>query len=292
MDYLARESAPFSPETWEKIDSAVIDNAKKHMVCRRFLNIYGPLGPGASTVPVDGPNKAESLENGLGRITGRKLVELPQFYEDFTLLWRDIEESEKLDRPLDLSAAASAAQRSAKREDELILFGNKALGAEGLMTAAGSYKIKRGTWNEGEDAYKDVAHAIAYLSSNSKLGRYALVLSPELYLDLQRLQPNVGLLELDRISKELEIYPGADKVSLMLNVPHRPGALYGMIARFAALGLNLTKLESRPIAGTDFEFMFYFDLDASVYDEDALGLLCELDEGPEAFTYLGSYSEG
>ena len=72
------------------------------------------------------------------------------------------------------------------------------------MTAAGSYKIKRGTWNEGEDAYKDVAHAIAYLSSNSKLGRYALVLSPELYLDLQRLQPNVGLLELDRISKELE----------------------------------------------------------------------------------------
>lgn len=49
MDYLARESAPFSPETWEKIDSTVIDNAKKHMVCRRFLNIYGPLGPGAST---------------------------------------------------------------------------------------------------------------------------------------------------------------------------------------------------------------------------------------------------
>ena len=93
------------------------------------------------------------------------------------------------------------------------------------------------------------------------------------------------------ISKELEIYPGADKMSLMLNVPHRPGALYGMIAKFAALGLNLTKLESRPIAGTDFEFMFYFDLDASVYDEAALGLLCELDEGPEAFTYLGSYSE-
>ena len=115
MDYLARESAPFSPETWEKIDSAVIDNAKKHMVCRRFLNIYGPLGPGASTVPVDGPNKAESLENGLGRITGRKLVELPQFYEDFTLLWRDIKESESWTArwtspppPLPPSAAPSA----------------------------------------------------------------------------------------------------------------------------------------------------------------------------------------
>lgn len=93
------------------------------------------------------------------------------------------------------------------------------------------------------------------------------------------------------IAKQLEIYPGADKISLMLNVQHKPGALYSMIAKFSALGLNLTKLESRPIAGTDFEFMFYFDLDASVYDEAALQLLSELDEGPETFTFLGSYSE-
>ena len=93
------------------------------------------------------------------------------------------------------------------------------------------------------------------------------------------------------IAKDLQIYPGADRMSLMLNVEHKPGALYAMIARFAALGLNLTKLESRPIAGTDFEFMFYFDLDASVYAPEALQLLSELDAGPETFTYLGSYSE-
>lgn len=93
------------------------------------------------------------------------------------------------------------------------------------------------------------------------------------------------------IARELEIYPGANKMSLMLNVEHKPGALYSMIAKFAALGLNLTKLESRPIAGTDFEFMFYFDLDASAYDPAALQLLAELDEGPESFTYLGSYLE-
>ncbi|HNX61359.1 MAG TPA: prephenate dehydratase domain-containing protein [Candidatus Limiplasma sp.] len=93
------------------------------------------------------------------------------------------------------------------------------------------------------------------------------------------------------IAKELQIYPGANRMSLMLNVRHTPGALYAMIAKFAALGLNLTKIESRPIAGTDFEFMFYFDLDASVYAPEALQLLCELDAGPEPFTYLGSYSE-
>ena len=93
------------------------------------------------------------------------------------------------------------------------------------------------------------------------------------------------------IAKELQIYPGADRMSLMLNVQHTPGALYAMISKFAALGLNLNKIESRPIAGTDFEFMFYFDLDASVYAPEALQLLCELDAGPETFTYLGSYSE-
>ena len=93
------------------------------------------------------------------------------------------------------------------------------------------------------------------------------------------------------IAKELEIYPGANKMGLMLTVQHKPGALYAMIAKFSALGLNLTKLESRPIAGTDFEFMFYFDLDASVYDEAALRLLSELDSGPEQFTFLGGYSE-
>ncbi len=93
------------------------------------------------------------------------------------------------------------------------------------------------------------------------------------------------------IAKDLEIYPDANKMSLMLNVQHKPGALYSMIAKFSALGLNLTKLESRPIAGTDFEFMFYFDLDASIYDEAALKLVSQLDEGPETFTYLGSYAE-
>lgn len=93
------------------------------------------------------------------------------------------------------------------------------------------------------------------------------------------------------ISKDLEIYPGADKVSLMLTASHKPGALYELIAKFSALGLNLTKLESRPIPGTDFEFMFYFDMNASVYDSQVIRLLSALSKETEQFTYLGSYTE-
>ncbi|MCB6994269.1 chorismate mutase [bacterium 210820-DFI.6.37] len=93
------------------------------------------------------------------------------------------------------------------------------------------------------------------------------------------------------ISKNLEIYPGANKISLMLSVPHRPNALYHMIAKFSSLGVNLTKLESRPIPGSDFEFMFYFDMEASVYSPEFVSLLGQLENQPEIFVFLGCYSE-
>ena len=64
-----------------------------------------------------------------------------------------------------------------------------------------------------------------------------------------------------------------------------------MLARFSSLGLNLTKLESRNIPGSDFEFMFYFDIEASVLKEEVLDLLCELDLSPETFVFLGNYTE-
>ena len=93
------------------------------------------------------------------------------------------------------------------------------------------------------------------------------------------------------ISKKLEIYPGADRTSLMMVLPHRQGSLYRALSRFYALGINLNKLESRPLPGKEFEFMFYFDLDASVYSKGLIQLIGELPAICERFQYLGSYSE-
>ena len=89
----------------------------------------------------------------------------------------------------------------------------------------------------------------------------------------------------------MEIYPGSNKISLILSLPHVPRSLYHTIAKFAALGINLTKLESRPIPGSDFEFMFYFDLEASVYSPELINLLSELENQPETFVFLGCYTE-
>lgn len=93
------------------------------------------------------------------------------------------------------------------------------------------------------------------------------------------------------ISKDLEIYPGADKTSFVLTLPHRPGSLYHTLARFYALGINVIKLESRPMQNKDFEFMFYFDMSVSVYDDAFYEILEQLSDECEYFNYLGSYSE-
>lgn len=93
------------------------------------------------------------------------------------------------------------------------------------------------------------------------------------------------------ISRNLEIYPGSDKTSIMMILNHKPGALYKVLARMYTLGINVTKLESRPIPDREFEFMFYFDLETSIYSEEFIQLMCELDELCEEFKYLGSYTE-
>lgn len=93
------------------------------------------------------------------------------------------------------------------------------------------------------------------------------------------------------ITNKLEVYPGADRTTLMLVAPHKPGSLYRILSRFNSLGINLLKLESRPIPDRDFEFMFYFDLEAPVYSPKFAQLLSELERECDEFTYLGSYLE-
>ena len=93
------------------------------------------------------------------------------------------------------------------------------------------------------------------------------------------------------ISKKLEIYPGANRTTVMMTLPHRPGSLCRALSRFYSLGINITKLESRPLPERDFQFMFYFDLETSVYSGEFSRMIDDLDSISEEFRYLGSYSE-
>ncbi len=93
------------------------------------------------------------------------------------------------------------------------------------------------------------------------------------------------------IAKEPEIYPGADKTSIVLTIPHKPGSLSRLLSQIDAMHINLTKLESRPIPGHDFEFLFYFDLESPIESPALLRLLGELESSSEKFRYLGTYRE-
>lgn len=93
------------------------------------------------------------------------------------------------------------------------------------------------------------------------------------------------------IAKEPKIYSGADRTSIMINIPNRPGTLFRILSRFNATGVNLVKLESRQIPEREFEYRFYFDIEASVYSDEFLSLMCELYECGEQFKYFGTYAE-
>ena len=93
------------------------------------------------------------------------------------------------------------------------------------------------------------------------------------------------------ISRKPEIYPGANKISLFVVLPNKPGALHNVISKFAALDLNLTKLESRPTPGREFEYSFYLDFDAQVVAPGIPQLFDELENEADEIVFLGNYSE-
>lgn len=95
------------------------------------------------------------------------------------------------------------------------------------------------------------------------------------------------------IARELSVSERANKLGVMLSLPHRPGSLCEVISKFAAIGVNLTKLESRPVASSPFEFRFVFEFEASVKSPDVRALLSELSTDPETdhFAFLGAYEE-
>ncbi|MDD4312691.1 MAG: prephenate dehydratase, partial [Eubacteriales bacterium] len=92
------------------------------------------------------------------------------------------------------------------------------------------------------------------------------------------------------IAKNPIIYAGSNKISLILDCKNEPGALNSILTKISAYGVNTSKIESCPVTGRNFEFIFFFDLDASVREQGVLPMLEELERISESFTFLGNYS--
>lgn len=93
------------------------------------------------------------------------------------------------------------------------------------------------------------------------------------------------------ISKKLCIPENANKISLCFSLPHVTGSLYSLLCRFNSLGLNLTKIESRPRQDKDFEYLFYLDFSGNVHSDNVVDLISQLSEEMPEFSFLGNYCE-
>src|SRR5580704_3496274 len=81
----------------------------------------------------------------------------------------------------------------------------------------------------------------------------------------------------------------ANKLSVVFQAAHRPGALFHALEPFARRGINLMKIESRPILGRPWEYRFYLDLQASVRDPEVAAAITELEKLTVNLRILGSY---
>lgn len=94
------------------------------------------------------------------------------------------------------------------------------------------------------------------------------------------------------ISKEKIFSKNSNKLSLILELPHKMGTLYNILEIFALNGLNLVKIESRPIPERNFEYRFFIDIEGSLNSVDLVKVLSILKKKVKFLKILGNYCAG
>ncbi len=175
-----------------------------------------------------------------------------------------------------------------KFEDiKIIRSHEQALGQCSAFIASLGGKVKAESCLNTAMAAKDVSMSdgsIAAISSHSCAELYGLEVLRD---NIQDSDNNYTKFIL--IQKDLQIYPGSNRISFIFSCPNTPGALADILAMFTSHGVNMIKLESCPVTGRNFEFIFYVELDASVRDKGVVPMLEELERTCDSFTLLGNY---
>ena len=197
---------PLTPEEQAQMQARVVDAARRHLVGRRFIDLFGPLGAGVEALRIDQSVAAERASLDLGLADPRPPLHrathnpsaVPLIYRDFTLHWRDIAAAHENKVPLDFAVAELAAIACANREDELIFYGDESLGIPGLLTIADRIQVPQGDWRTPGEGLAAVVRAAEALQQENPLP-YALLLSPRLFALVHRVFEASGTLEIDAI---------------------------------------------------------------------------------------------
>lgn len=205
-DFLDRSNAPLREEEWRQIDTLVVEVARRQLVGRRFIPVFGPLGAGTQDVDYDvftGTDAAvvSTLGESTDPVRAKRRVHehMPLVYKDFMLYWRDLESNRLMGTPVDLGAAAAAASFCAQKEDDLIFNGNDDLGYPGLTTVEGRQVLQASDWDVAGNAFTDIVQATRLLIDQGFFGPFALVVSPKAFSQMQRVYANSGVLEINHV---------------------------------------------------------------------------------------------
>jgi uncharacterized linocin/CFP29 family protein len=219
VDFLQRDQAPLTSGQWTALDQAVVQTTQALVVGRRVISLVGPFGLGVEVLPSDTlagttTGQIDLLGNAEGEVVDveyRRYRPLPLIYKDFWIHGRSLETNRQFGLPLDISKAATAAVACAQAEDHLVFNGDPALGLPGLRNVDGRQTAPLGDWGKVGQAFAAVVDGVRLLTAQSFPGPYALVVSPQLYAQLNRIFGNTGVLELEQVEKLARrgVYPSS-----------------------------------------------------------------------------------
>lgn len=91
------------------------------------------------------------------------------------------------------------------------------------------------------------------------------------------------------VSTQMELRQGRDKICTCFRVPHQSGSLHEILTIFAVHGLNMVRLESRPVQGHNFEYMFFLEFTGDLLSPDMPAVLRELTQSTDGFRVFGNF---
>ena len=187
-DYLMREGAPFDEETWAKIDETVVTEVRNTLVGRRFIGLVGPLGWGIEVAPMSGFVEVDGGGVAAGTTEYLRLTQLEQ---EFLLRAKHLAIADQTPFCMDLGAAALAAAKLAKAEDELVV---------GQLLREPKVTEALGDWSAMGGPFKAVASGTARLRKEGFDAPYAVVMSPGMYARMASLMEH-GRRELEMVER-------------------------------------------------------------------------------------------
>lgn len=204
---MTRQDHPLSDQQVQFLRDEIVREARRTLVGRRFLDIFGPLNSGVESVGLEvyGPDRDAEIGFVAGEdpepiIAERaEFLRVPVLYKDFHLHWRAVELSRKIGSPLDPSRAIRAAHFVSDREDQLIFNGEPSLELEGLLNVKGRNVVKRGDWKNFGEAYRDVVRATEVLLKDNHHRPFALAISAVDYAHLVQQREGQFAPEIDAI---------------------------------------------------------------------------------------------